>query len=830
VEEIIDPAAALESFVVGHVVTCGRHPDADRLSLCTVVDGTKDAKGEPTVYQVVCGAPNVRADMKVAFARAGTVIPSTGVALKKGVIRGIESQGMLCSAAELNLGADSDGILDLDASLIAGTPLTTALAATDLASQLDPIIDVSITPNRSDCFSIRGLARDLAAFGIGTLKDLEQPTITAMTESGITISIDGDHTKHFAMRLIKGVKNGPSPAWIQQRLLSAGCRPISALVDITNLMCLEYGRPMHVFDAAKLNSAHLHLSLSHGGEALAALNDKDYILPAGAIIITDGLNNANGAGVTAQDKTSDTNAAGASDMNAAHKTQNSTPNSTQVISLAGIMGGRETAVDENTTDVLLESALFDAARIASAGQRLSLLSDARTRFERGVDAADVLPGLDRATQMILDICGGQPCAVVQQGAHANGQPAPQPVTLHLARLHAVTGNHALTLDMAASYLTKLGCTMVSADAAALTVTAPSHRHDLMIEADLIEEVLRLHGYDNIPEAKLPLHTPVDMPNTRSSLSTYFTNQGYSEAYTWAFVSAPVAALFGQGVALDKPLNADMAVMRPSVLPGLLRIAGNAQKRSQPNSTLMEAASQFHQTTAPDGTSHIQEKRTFSGLRVFSKGKRHWKGTATAPDFFVIKNEVLNALSLFGVNNVQIDASGPSYYHPGRVATLRQGKTVLALFGEIHPKVLQTMDVAGTCLGFEILLDALPGEISLADILPIDAQAKKKSAPKAFASATLQSMTRDFAFWVDAAVTAGQITSLIQKVDRALITAVDVFDVYTGDKAPEGQKSVAVEVTLQPLKQTLSLEEVADLQSRITVAVSKGCGGRLRDAG
>lgn len=764
VEYVEDPSERLRNFVVGHVITREQHPNADRLSLCTVEDGTL-TDGKPTTYQVVCGAPNVRANMKVAFARAGTVIPDTGLPLKKGSIRGIESHGMLCSSRELLLGDDADGIMDLDSSLITGADLAASLGMTD------PIIDVSLTPNKSDCFSIYGIARDLAAFGIGTLKNRPNPVIKATTTCGIALNVTDANTHHFCIRTIKGVKNTQSPDWVQQRLRAAGCKPISALVDATNLLCLEYGRPLHVFDQNKLSGKTLTVQEAAGSETLLALNDKEYTLSHGMTVISD----ASG-----------------------------------IISLAGVMGGASTGCDENTTDVVLESALFNSSRIALTGQATAILSDARTRFERGVDTADVIFGLDYATQLILEWCGGTASDIIQAGPYTTKTPTPIQVTLTKERLSSISGDDSITLIDAHVILNKLGFQEVSTSASELTVSVPTWRHDVTLDVDLIEEVLRIRGYDALPETTLPLILPVDANTTRERLNTFFTARGYNEAYTWSFIAQDTAKLFGKGIALAKPLNAEMAVLRPSVLPGLLKIAANAQNRSQFNNSFFEYAPQFHETEKG-----LIEMRTMTGLKVFSKTKRHWQKTESTPDVYGIKNDVLSALELFGLTNVQIETNGGSYYHPGRSGIIKQGPKIIAHFGEIHPSIAKDMDIAGVALGFEIFIDALP--------------LKQKDKRAAFMPAIYQAVSRDFAFWVEQSISADQLIKAVQKVDRELIDSIQIFDVYSGDKAPAGQKSVAIEVILQSKKQTLSDDDLMAFQNKVISEVGKFCGGRIRDA-
>lgn len=756
VESISNPGEKLKDFVVGHVIECGRHPNADRLSLCQVDDGS----GSP--IQVVCGAPNVRKGMKVVFARTGTIIPESGQALKKGVIRDVESCGMLCSSRELELGTDHDGIIDLQTDLPAGSPAALALHLTD------PVIELSITANRADCFGIRGIARDLAAAGLGALKPLPYGPTTGNIPSPIIVSIaDSAACPGFTGVYLKGVSNQSSPAWVQQRLTAIGLRPINALVDVTNYLAFDLARPLHVFDADKVKG-NLTVRLAKTGEQLAALNDKTYDLTEAMTVIAD---------------------------------ENS------VLALAGVMGGSHSGCTDATTNVFVECALFDPIRTAHTGRALQLLSDSRTRFERGVDPESLNYGLDAAIHLIQQWCGGTVSTVVV-GQHQNPTPAvkSEPIILTETKLKGLSGCE-ISLATAAKYLTDLGF-QTEINGTALSAVTPSYRHDIEGPADLVEEILRLYGYDNIPGADLPkvevhleYHNRLDM--TRRALAA----QGLKEAITWSFMDGTIAEHFGgqdPALRLTNPISQDLNTMRPTLVPNLMMAAIRNHNRGIETVSLFEVGPQYQR----------EQQMVAAGLRSGPHHRRHWHLPPRAVDVYDAKADVIAVLTTLGVSDtaVQVEASAPDYYHPGRSGCFKQGNRILAYFGELHPKLSQTFDADQPRVAFEIFVD---------NFQPL------KTKKAALILSPYQPVSRDFAFIVDQGIAAETIAKTISKVDRALITSVDIFDVYQGDKMPETKKSIAVAVRFEPTKTTLTDTEIQEISTKIILAVEKATGGTLR---
>lgn len=746
VESVDDPASSLKGFVYAKVVEREKHPNADRLSLCKVDAGTGQ------LIQVVCGAPNVKANMGVAFASIGTVIPITGEALKKGTIRDIESCGMLCSSRELLLGEESDGIMDLGLDHQPGTPLTDILTC-------DAVYDISITPNRGDCFSVYGIARDLSAAGLGILKPLDLPTIARQSETP-AVSLETPLCWQFGLCRINGVKNSPSPAWLQELLIRAGQKPISALVDITNYFCLGLGRPMHVFDADKVKG-NLIVREAKEGEVINALNGQEYHLKEGMVVVADDR------GVEA---------------------------------IGGIMGGNETAVDENTTNVLLEAAIFDPVSIATTGQRLNLISDARTRLERGVDTAVVKPFLDMAISMIVEHCGGTPDTTLLFGNQLKSHAA---IVLDHKQVEQRLGL-AVEVNEIIDILQRLGC--VVEQGALLKITPPTWRHDLTIPEDLIEEVARLKGYSEITARSLPLK-PVQAFISREEITRkHLCNRGFLETVNWSFIDKMTAEVFSEAphqfVHLANPISEDLSIMRPSVLASLLKIAKFNISNARVNGALFEIAPVY-------GT-HLPNKQTMciSGLRFGNTGDRHWLSTLRNVDVFDAKADVLSTLKNLHVpeSSVQLSSDGPSYYHPGRKGVLKQGNRILAYFGELHPKLTDGLNT----VGFEIFLDLLPltkqkkVQATLTDLMPV---------------------RRDFAFVIDASVPAQTLIKAVEKAS-GLITRVDVFDCYQGPHVEEGKKSLAFSVTLQPMDKTLDEEALTQVHEAIVSAATK-VGAQLR---
>jgi phenylalanyl-tRNA synthetase beta chain len=769
VESITDPGAALKDFIVGEVVTAEKHPNADKLRLCSVSDG-KDT------LQIVCGAPNARAGIKVVLARPGTVIPATGDVLKLGTIRGVESRGMMCSARELLLGEDHDGIIELRPGAKAGAPVVAALVEAGLLAN-DPLLDVSITPNRGDAASVFGIARDLAASGLGKLKTEKVAPVAGKFPSPKKITLDltpenKDACPIFAGRLIRGVKNGPAPQWVQDRLKSVGMKSISALVDATNLISQDRGRPLHVFDADKL-SGDLHARMAKDGEQVFALDDKTYTLDAETIVIAD-----------------DAVARG----------------------IAGIMGGMDSGSFEGTTNVFIESAWFDPARIARAGRKLAIISDARYRFERGVDPQFVLPGLELCTSLILEWCGGEASDVVIAGALP---PPHKPILFDPVMVEAF-GGIRIPREKIVDILQDLG--FVVEDHGTLHVVSPSWRHDVDGPADLVEEVVRIYGLADVPSVALARTNAVAAPvlskaqrRTRTARRA-LAARGFNETVSFSFIARDQAKLFGGGDdarQLSNPIASDLDALRPSLLPSLLAAASRNTARGFANLQLFEIGAAF------DSGMPEAQKNVAAVLRT-GNPERHWQRGGEGASLFAVKADLLAALEAItgAPMSAPVAQGGPGWYHPGRSGTITMGPKVIAQFGELHPKVLAAFDIKVPAAGFEIFLDTIP-----------DAKSKGKAKPL-FTPSPFQAIERDFAFVVDAKVAAGEIVKAVKLADRNLIETVTVFDVYEGKGVPEGHKSVAAAVRIQPRDATLTEAEIEALAQKIVAAAIK-LGATLR---
>ncbi len=763
VESVEDPASALSGIIVGHVLEANQHLNADRLRVCKVDTG----KG---AIQVVCGAPNARAGLKVALALPGTVIPASGETLKKGAIRGQESQGMMCSTRELKLGEDHDGIIELDAATPVGAPLTDVLA-------LDPVIDIAITPNRADCLGVRGVARDLAAAGLGTLKPLDTVHVPGKFKSPIQVRIDASHAcPLFVGRYIRGVKNGESPKWLKDRLTAIGLRPISALVDVTNYITFDLARPLHVFDAAKVKGA-IHPRLAKAGERLAALNGKTYDLDDQMTVIAD----------------------------------DEGPEA-----LGGVIGGERSGCTETTSDVFVESALFDSIRTANTGRRLQVDSDARYRFERHVDPEFAQVGMEIATRMILDLCGGEASELVIAGAVPDWKKS---FVLRPERVAQHGGIHISKTEIE-RILMGLGCT-VAEHGDGILVSPPSWRADIGAEHDLVEEVIRVYGYDHVPAASVPKLSAITSPvltalqKRRSLIRRTLAARGMNETVSWSFMPKDLSRLFGGGadaLTLANPISSDLDQMRPSILGNLIQAVGRNADRGFADHGLFELGPQYAGTKPGDQSSMA------SGVRAGQMIERNWAGASRAVDAFDAKADALAALSIAQVptDNLQIEADAPGWYHPGRSGSLKLGAKALAWFGEIHPRVLKALDVKGPVVGFEIFLDALP---------PVKVRpSKTKPALKA---SPFQAVVRDFAFLVDKSVTAQAVLRAAKSADKTLIVTASVFDLYEGKGVEEGKKSLAIAVTLQPTERTLTDPEIEAVAAKVVEAVSKATGASLR---
>ncbi|MDX7949838.1 phenylalanine--tRNA ligase subunit beta [Lichenihabitans sp. Uapishka_5] len=776
VEHLDNPGERLKSFTVARVLAAVQHPNADRLRVCTVDTG----QGAP--LQVVCGAPNARAGMVSVFSPPGTFIPGKNITIAEGVIRGVESKGMLCSEAELDLSTEHDGIIDLPSDAPVGVSYA-AYAGLD-----DPLIEINLTPNRPDAASVYGIARDLAAAGLGTLRPRASSHVDAQGTAGVAVRLDlvGDDAAlapAFALRRVRGVRNGPSPDWLKRRLSAIGLRPINALVDVTNYLTFDQGRPLHVFDAAKV-TGDLAVRRARPGETLVALDGRSYALDADVLVIAD-------------DKGPE--------------------------SIAGIMGGEASGCDAATTEVLVESALWEPLQVARTGRKLGLNTDARYRFERGVDPAFCLSGLDRATALIVELCGGEPSEAVVAGT----VPTPDHrILFPWSEVRRLTGLALPQAEMAAS-LERLGFELLSHEDDSALVRVPSWRPDVHGKADLVEEIVRLAGLDQVvPEplrrAEATVPTPVlTLLQKRTRLAKRSLSAcGLLEAVTWSFVSHERAIAFGGGqddLALANPIAADLSDMRPSLLPGLLAAAERNAKRGQGDVALFEVGQVFR--GAGEGDQRIAVAGIRRGTARVSGAGRRWGETPAAVSVFDTKADVLTLLASLGIatGGLQVVAGGPAYLHPGRSGTLQFGpKAPIGSFGEIHPKVLDGFGGTGPVVGFEIILDALPapkqkptrakGRLDVSELMPLD---------------------RDFAFVVDRGVAAADILKAIQAAERTLLAGTTVFDVYEGPGVPEGKKSVAVTATLQPRDKTLTEADLEAFTRRVVEEVGRKTGAVLR---
>lgn len=775
VEDVHDPVAVLAPFSVAKIVSAARHPDADRLQVCQVetVDGLKE---------IVCGAPNARPGLTTIYAPIGAYVPGLGVTLVEKPVRGVVSHGMLCSASELELADESDGIQELPPEIPVGTPVAGLFGA-------EPVIDFEVTPNRPDWLGVAGIARDLAAASVGKLKHFDIAVVRGAFPSPISVRLEApEMCPVFAGRVIRGVRNGPSPAWLQKRLIAIGLRPINRLVDVTNLIAYDRARPLHVYDMAKLSGTEIvvraGLISAETGEPehLIALDGKTYTASPADCVIAD----ANGE---------------------------------RPIGLGGVMGGESTGCSDDTTDVFLESAWFEPIVIAQTGRTLGIHSDAQYRFARGVDPVSVTPGLELATRLILDLCGGEPSEIVFVG---EPPASPAPFAFDPAYVKRLTGME-LSDDRIGTILGQLGflVTAGGADQAEpWTVTPPSWRRDVEGRADLVEEVARIEGFRALPNTPLPevarqARGVLSPRQARVRVARRaLASLGYAEAVTWSFTRQPTAALFGGGderLVLENPIAADLDCMRPSVLPNLIQAAARNAARGHADVALFEVGP-IYLNDQPTG-----QRTVIAGL-IAPHPDRHWGG-AGEDALFGLKGDLFALLEEIGapVASLQLaQGSNQSWWHPGRSARLQLGpKNVIVEFGELHPRVLKALDADGPMLAFEIILDSVP-----------EPRGKGGKARGAADLPNLMPLSRDFAFLLDEARAVGDLTRAVASADKVLIAEVRVFDVYRGQGVPEGQKSVAVEVDIQPRAATLTEAEIEALTARVVVAAAKA-GAVLR---
>lgn len=763
VEEVINPAAALSDFITARIEKVEMHPDSDHLHVLAVNTGKE-------TLQVVCGAPNVHEGLVGIYAPTGVLIPAYGEHLKVAKIRGVESMGMMCSEKELMVGDDHSGIIELPASTLIGKPATEVL-------NIDPVIEVSITPNRAECLGVCGIARDLAASGLGKLKPLNIPEIKGSFKSPISVSVDcPDACPTYTARYIKGVNNkAETPKWMKDRLTAIGLRPISALVDITNYINYDLARPLHVFDADKLKG-NINVRMAHNGEEFLALNEKSYTLDDKSLGICDDEG---------------------------------------VQCLGGIMGGLNKGSYEDTTNVLLECALFTPTCIARTGRKLQIDSDSRARYERWVDPMSNISGNNYATQMILDICGGEASEIEVVGIEKNDA---KPVYLRPERLKTFIGMD-VSKEKCEEILSHLGFALTQENGK-IKAVSPSWRGDIECEQDLIEEVVRMIGLDNIPATSMktadfpkPVLTPLQ--NNIVMVKHELAARGMFETVTFSFTDSNIAQYFRRGqepILLQNPIINELDEMRPSLLPNLLIGAKNNIARGYADLAIFEVAPEFY------GRNPGEQKAVASGIRVGKTSKKDWTGSMRAYDVFDAKADALAAIAAAKgpIEAPQITTDAPAYYHPGRSGVIRLGKNVLAYFGELHPAVLKALDIKSNVVAFEVFLDNIP--------LPRDAKSKAK---KKLELSQLQAVDKDLAFVVARNVSSISIVAAAKNADRNNITDVRVFDVYEGDNLPEDKKSVAISVTFQPKEKTYTDAELEALMNKVILEVGKKTGATLR---
>ncbi|MBR0692430.1 phenylalanine--tRNA ligase subunit beta [Bradyrhizobium lablabi] len=770
VESIEDKARQLSPFTIARVISAEQHPNADRLRVCMVDTGDGSAP-----VQVVCGAPNARAGLISVFSPPGSYIPGKNITLGIGTIRGVESRGMLCSAAELQISEDHDGIMELPGDAPVGKGYA------DWAGLGDPVIEINLTPNRQDCAGVHGIARDLSAADMGKLKDPAIKPIKGEFPCPVQVTVeDATLCPGFALRLVRGVKNGPSPEWLQKRLTSIGLRPINALVDITNFMTYDRARPLHVFDAKKVKG-NLTVRRARDGETLLALDGRTYTLDNGVCVIADEHG---------------------------------------VESLAGIMGGEASGCDDNTTDVLIESALWNEINIAQSGRKLGINSDARYRFERGVDPAFMVPGLELATKMVMDLCGGTPSENIVVGKRFGED---RVIDFPLTEVKRLAGIEVPLVEIKL-ILSRLGF-MMAGNGPVVKVAIPSWRTDVQGKADIVEEIVRIVGVDKVPmtpfergeEPRKPVLTPIQLRTRRAKRA--LAARGIVEAVTWSFITRPAAELFGGGqaeLALANPIASDMSDMRPSLLPGLVAAVQANINRGYPDVALFEVGQVFRGDRPED------QFVAASGVRhgyASSKGPgRHWSGSAIT-DAMDAKADAFAVLAAAGapMQALQVVPGGPAWLHPGRSATIQIGpQNVLGYFGELHPRALETLGADGPMIAFELILERIP-----------EGKQKATRARPPIEFSAFQPVSRDFAFIVDRSVKAGDIVRSAQNVDKKLISGVTVFDVYEGKGIDPDKKSIAIAVTIQPREKTLTDQEIDAVAAKIVAEVTKKTGGTLR---
>jgi phenylalanyl-tRNA synthetase beta chain len=774
VESLVNPREALAPFSVAEIITAEQHPNADRLRVCSVNAGDK-------ILSIVCGAPNARAGLKTVLAPTGSYVPGAGITIKAGKIRGEISEGMLCSPAELGLSEDVGGIIELETDAPVGVSLA-EYAEQSALIQTDPVIEIAITPNRGDCLGVRGVARDLAAAGMGTLKAIDFSPAAGEGKSPISWHIDDSAVALVPLvtgRMFSGVKNGPSPKWLADRLTAIGQRPISALVDITNYIMFDLGRPLHAYDGDKITGRHLTITANSSGQEILALNEKTYQTETGMLVIGD---------------------------------------DTGPDDIAGVMGGERTGVSDSTSNMFLEIAVFDPVSVATTGRKLNLHSDARYRFERGLDQAGPEQMAGYIARFVKEICGGSFSELTVAG---NQHYTPKKIAFSVERTRQLTGVDVPEAEQR-RILEQLGFTVSSGAADSWSVTVPSWRNDIDGSADLVEEIIRIYGFDKLNMTELPRSSVIARPAYSAEqkraplLRRLLTARGITEAVTFSFLKSDDAALFGGGddsLRLANPISTELDMMRPSILPNLLQAVSRNNNRGIENVSLFEIGPIF---LSPDETG---QRISVSAIRQGNIRSADWRHTATPVSAFDSKADILAALSLIGVSvdNITTSRDAPDWMHPGRSGRLKLGKMDMGYFGEIHPAILAHYDLKSPIVGFEFWLDTIA--------LP-----RQKGPMKPLLNlSALQPVSRDFAFIVDQDVEAQALMQSIRKAARDVVIDVQVFDLYQGEHVEAGKKSVALTATFQPKTASFTDEELKSISDSIITTVGKNNGGKIRGA-
>ena len=765
VESINDQAAKLKQFSVGKIVAAKKHENSNKLSVCEVEVLNPQSKSTE-ILQIVCGAANARSGIKIAYAAIGSIIPANEMLIKKAKIAGIESNGMLCSAAELELGIDGDGIIEIDEKYEVGTNIADVYGINDVT------IEINVTPNRGDCLGIYGIACDLAAAGLGILKKPQITNHSASIKFPLTvINQASDSCPYATFRYLKNVKNCESPKWLRDRLQAVGINSISAIVDITNYVMIALNRPMHAYDASKING-QINIRYANSEEKFTSLKGDEFILDNRTVVISD---------------------------------------SNKIAGIAGIIGSNNSSCDLTTSKIILEAAYFTPQSIARSGQKFNILSDARYRFERGVDPYSAIAGIEMATQLISEICGGEISEIVT----VNHPPAKRTISFNVDLIGKLIG-HDIELAKAKKILHDLSFTIESQLNNTLEVTIPSHRHDITIAADLVEEVVRIYGYNNIAAKKLDFTNSIISDNKIDQARLALVESGMIETINWSFCDKNLAQHFSEineRLTLLNPISSQLNYMRPTPLCGLIESYKNNQLRGNQDLAIFEIGNSF---TIDNKSNNITQHQVISGLRVGKNNQPNHYHDQRFYDIFDVKKDCFRIAEIFNLKteNLQISNEAPNYYHPQRCATLKLGKMIVGYFGEIHPKLLPIFDVKNRLNCFEIFVAALPN--------------KGAKSRKAFIANDLPLVERDFAFIVERNQAVGDIIDVIKNCDKQLIKTVDIFDIYCDKNLGDDKKSVALKVILEPIIKTLSAEEIDATSQKIISAVCGNYQAILRD--